>query len=216
VNRLKLGFYVVVAAVLIVAGFWGWTRFRAHESSIPVPVPAMEAHDAATESKGQGEVYAQIAQDRAPELQAAKTKVAALESELAAIRGSVMAGSSTPLPSDKLDQVIGKQDGVIHAQDTRADILEAQLGTVTAEAKAKGDSATAYQNEADALRKSIKPRYTRSLGGIWNPANSTYGVWAEQDIWRVRVGADVFQQRLSADAGGRTTWAAHVRVGWTF
>lgn len=46
------------------------------------------------------------------------------------------------------------------------------------------------------------PRW--AAGVSYDPVNAQYGVWAERDLWRIRVGVDVAQDRIAA------------RVGWTW
>jgi hypothetical protein len=200
---------------LILAVAIGWRMFRPAVAA-PAPPQAAKNHDAGMEAVGEAKAHAQVAQARDLELQAARAKVLTLEAALATFRAKAPEAPSSGLAvPDQRDQVILKQDGVIQAQDDRADLLEAQVATRTAEALASDQASVAFRLEGEALRKSLRPIHTRALGGIWNPADQTYGVFYEQDVWRVRLGVDVLQQRLPVQAGGGVHNTVQVRAGFT-
>lgn len=52
-----------------------------------------------------------------------------------------------------------------------------------------------------------------AAGVLYGPLNDTWGGWVEKDIWRVRVGLDVFEDQTDRD---RSTLGVHLRAGWTF
>ena len=53
-----------------------------------------------------------------------------------------------------------------------------------------------------------------AVGISIDPIRQTPGIWAERDVWRVRVGAEINQTRLVA--GGPSAPELRVRVGWAF
>lgn len=53
---------------------------------------------------------------------------------------------------------------------------------------------------------------TWAAGVSYDPFNESPGFWAERDIGRLRIGADLYQDR----AGPASGMAVRVRVGWTF
>lgn len=55
-----------------------------------------------------------------------------------------------------------------------------------------------------------------AAGGLWNPADRTYGAFIDRDVAFLRVGAEVFQQREPIILGGRVTWAGQIKVGIRF
>jgi hypothetical protein len=55
-----------------------------------------------------------------------------------------------------------------------------------------------------------------AAGGLWNPADHTFGGWIDRDLGPFRIGPQIEQQRLSASAGSGTTMAFAVRVGVRF
>lgn len=174
-----------------------------------------EVHDvAAVSDLGEAKAQAQIAQDRLPELQAARDQVASLKAQLAEALKSREPGQKAPAAPDAV--VIQDQGRVIQAQDRKADLLEAQLSTVAAENKANHAAALEFQAEAKTLQKAAAPAPTRALGVLWNPADQTYGVCFDQDVWRLRLGVDVMQQRLPVQAGGSVKVAAALRVQFRF
>lgn len=55
-----------------------------------------------------------------------------------------------------------------------------------------------------------------AAGGSYNPADRTFGAWAERDLGPLRVGADLIQVRQPVIAGGGITWAGMIRAGIRF
>lgn len=202
-----LGLVLLVLAVLL--GCTWSCLGRRPGTAIP---PKAEAHDrAGTLALGRGEALHQIAQARDPALQTARGRVATLEGQLASLKVSLAA-----IAHPDLAPVVVKQDEVIQSQDHRAELLEAQLATRTAEADAKGTAAEAFRQETLVLRKALAPRPLRAAGVLWNPGDQTYGAWVDQEVGRVRIGFEVLQQRLPLQVGGNVKWAVQVRAGLTF
>ena len=200
----------ILGASLVMVGFCGW---KARSQGKTVAKAAAQEVVAVTDL-GQAQALGQIAQDRAPELQAARNQVLSLKAQLAEALKSRQPGQNAPAAPDAV--VIKDQGQVILAQDHKADLLEAQLGTVTAENQANHAAALNFQAETVTLKKEITPQLTRALGVIWNPADQTYGVCFDQDVWRLRLGVDVFQQRLPVLAGGNVKWTAALRAQFRF
>ena len=206
-----IGFAVVLVLVGLCSGPCRVT------TKPPIPPKAILAHDAGVEAKGEAKAHTQIAMKRDPALQAARAELVRIKAELAQALAAIPQPAAGPAPANPTAQALVKCLEVNQAQDRKSGLLEDQLATRTAEADALGRAAAAFEQEALVLRKGIKPVYTRAVGGIWNPGDQTYGVCFEQDVGpRLRIGADVFQQRLPAPAGGSIKWAAQLRALYRF
>lgn len=55
-----------------------------------------------------------------------------------------------------------------------------------------------------------------AAGGLWNPADRTYGGFLDRDLGPLRLGAEVYQVREPVTAGGRVSWAGMLRLGVRF
>lgn len=214
--------YLIGAAglVLALAGLFLWKGTGHKALAIVAPPAAVEHHDPAVEAKGEAKAQHQVRVARDPALDAARQETAQAKAELAQALEALRLAGLTPAPAtpdDLKGAALEKCIETTQAQDRKAGLLEAQLTTVTAEAEAQGRAAAAFEQEALVLRKvAAKPIYHRSAGLIWNPQDQTHGLFIEQDLWRVRLGADLVQQRLPAEAGGRFKWSAQVRAGFCF
>lgn len=201
----------ILTIALATFGILQWSEGR---HRVKVVAKAAVQDVAAVSDLGEAKAQAQIAQERFPELQAARDQVASLKTQLAAALKSREPGQKAPAAPDA--EVIQDQGQVIQAQDHKADLLEAQLSTVEAENKANHAAALNFQAEAQTLQKAITPQPTRALGVLWNPADQTYGVCFDQDVGRLRLGVDVLQQRLPVQAGGNLKCTAALRVQFRF
>jgi len=52
-----------------------------------------------------------------------------------------------------------------------------------------------------------------AAGGTWNPADRSWGAWAQRDVGPLVLGADALQVREPVQAGGRLRWVGLVRAG---
>lgn len=55
-----------------------------------------------------------------------------------------------------------------------------------------------------------------AAGGSYNPADRTFGAWAERDAGPLRLGVDLHQVREPIASGGRVSWAGMIRAGIRF
>lgn len=55
-----------------------------------------------------------------------------------------------------------------------------------------------------------------AAGGLWNPADRTYGGFLDRDLGPLRLGAEVYQVREPVTTGGRVSWAGMIRAGIRF
>jgi hypothetical protein len=94
--------------------------------------------------------------------------------------------------------------------------LKAQNAQLAQEA---GAARQAYQHEGAAageLGKAVHPNYTRAAGLVYGPGQQTYGLCADLDVSRVRLGVDLLAQQLPSMAGGRVQPLALIRAAWRF
>lgn len=62
------------------------------------------------------------------------------------------------------------------------------------------------------LPTDLARRFDWAAGASYDPFNETGGVWVDRDIERIRVGADLYQDRSGSELG----MGIRLRVGWRF
>lgn len=212
-----IGAGVLVASLGLILPFA--CRVKGKSAPVAPPPVAVKHHDEAVEAKGEQKALHQVRVAADPALQASRQETAQAKADLAKVLEALRQAGLTPAPATP-DDLKGKAlEACIEttqAQDRKAALLEGQLATATAEADASTRAASSFEQEALVLRKGLKPVYTRALGALWNPSDKTWGLSGSQDLGRIRIGAEVFQQRLPVLAGGNVKWASQVRVEWRF
>jgi hypothetical protein len=216
--RSRLAPYVAGTLVVLVVLFLLLHAACPGQSNPPAPAPpaAEERHETAVAAKGEAMAYHKVKVAQDPALQAAREETARVKAALAQALLALQQAAPGPAHVGAEAQALEECLETTQAQDRKADLLEAQLGTVTAEAEASTRAAAGFEQEAAALRKAIQPARPTAVGGIWNPSDQTYGLFLERDVWRLRVGVDLVQQRAPILAGGAVHVTTQVRFGFTF
>jgi len=230
---------VLVAALLIVSGIWGWSCLGHHRQDAHLQKAAQE-QAAALAAASQGEQRDQEAKARQPKIDQETAQattddatVAQRRAEVARVRAALLVapfapaapGAPKPQPAGPpvdLAPLVAAQDGLIRAEDSRdadkdhliAD-LRAQVDTRTQEAQAYKLAFDRSQAEVVQLRAALALRPARGpwAAGILYGTNRTAGAWGEGDLGPIRVGVDIVRRQI---AGGQTTLEAVARAGVRF
>lgn len=77
---------------------------------------------------------------------------------------------------------------------------------------ARSDQGTVTGFDMPILPDLVLPKRVWAAGVLYGPFDDTFGGWVERDFSRIRVGADVYQDRYLRDSGA----AILFRAGWVF
>jgi hypothetical protein len=113
------------------------------------------------------------------------------------------------------DQLITDLNTALAGRDKTIADQAALIATTTDYGQHEHAAYTQDEAAVGELRQAIHPTYTHGLGLVYG-TSQTVGVIAEQDISRVRIGAQVLLQNLPALAGGKTQVLATVHAIWRF
>nr|WP_320132320.1 hypothetical protein [uncultured Holophaga sp.] len=201
-------------AFLLAALVIGWCAGAAScHGSRPKPSPAPASP---TPPAQQGQAATQVgdqAQARAAQLDndlaTAKTTIASQAQEIDRLRSLVPDPPQTD-PCPELRALSAAQDIQITQQAHALDLCGQRGDALQAEATARGNAATAYQEEARQLRMVVEANPPRPWAvGVSYGTDGQRGLWAERDLWRFRASAEIYHTA----AGGLQAGA---RIGWRF
>nr|WP_320132014.1 hypothetical protein [uncultured Holophaga sp.] len=179
----------------------------------PTPTPAPASP---TPPAQQGQVASQAgdqaqakAASLAPDLARAQATIASQAQEIDRLRSLVPDPPQTD-PCPELRALSAAQDIQITQQAHALDLCGQRGDALQAEATARGNAATAYQEEARQLRMVVEANPPRPWAvGVSYGTDGQRGLWAERDIWRFRASAEVYH----TTSGGLQAGA---RLGWRF
>lgn len=138
----------------------------------------------------------------------ASGKKVAAKTELAAAKAARLQNHGLdPLPATgrSIETI---QEEVINSQDEE---LEAKTGVIT-ELKSELEISEKINQNLERAVKDAPEEHPLAVGVLYG-TNQTMGVWAEYDLMRVRVGADLMIHQATGTTG-RSSFEAIVRVGW--
>jgi len=211
--------YILVAAVVFVAGAWmGWAARRHGASAAVAHAATIDATATAALSKGVS--IGQAAQTLEPAKQAAHSKVDADRTRLQAdeVRRAAQpvlpagAGSTGPAAAPVASAVEQDQAQLITDQTTENGVVEAQNADMQASVTSLTQAAQGFQQEASTLRAAITPARPWAAGIVYG-TSQTMGAFLERDLGPIRAGVDVVRRVLPA---GNATIDASARLGWRF
>jgi hypothetical protein len=182
-----------------------------------------DTHGAAADAhQGQAVIQDAKIDDLKAPLAAARAATQQAKATVAQLEQALADEKAKPGPVDLSSMVSSQNALIVGLRDVNGKLLvqinvqEQMTASTTASRDEWRTAAVERQGEAQALRSALTASKAMQkhwgAGGSWNPGDRTYGTVVEYDFGSVpvRVGAQVYQQRLPIDAGGGVKGAAQV------